>query len=142
MVGMQGLIVLAKSLAKVALLGGVGVWLLSDISHQMSALGTQPIGTALSSLGGMFVRAIMIMAFALAVIALIDVPSQIMQRSARLRMSKQELKDESKQTDGSPELKAAVRRRQFEVLRASARAAVRDSTVVLTNPTHFAVALR
>src|SRR3546814_8164927 len=85
MVGMQGLIELAKSLAKVALLGGVGVWLLSDISHQMSALGTQPIGTALSSLGGMFVRAIMIMAFALAVIALIDVPSQIMQRSARLR---------------------------------------------------------
>jgi flagellar biosynthetic protein FlhB len=82
------------------------------------------------------------MALALAVIALIDVPAQIFQRAGRLRMSKQEVKDESKQTDGSPELKAAVRRRQHEVLRGSARSAVAEATVVLTNPTHFAVALR
>src|SRR3546814_2686151 len=65
-----------------------------------------------------------------------------MKRGTRLRMSKQEVKDEHKQTEGSPELKAAVRRRQHEVLRASARAAVAEATVVLTNPTHFAVALR
>src|SRR3546814_12288757 len=108
----------------------------------MSALGTQPIGTALSSLGGMFVRAIMIMAFALAVIALIDVPSQILQRSARLRMSKQELKDESKQNDGSPALKDAVRRRQFEALRPSPRCAVHTSPVVLPEPPPLPATLR
>jgi flagellar biosynthetic protein FlhB len=57
-------------------------------------------------------------------------------------MSKQEVKDEHKQNEGSPELKAAVRRRQHEVLRGSARSAMAEATVVLTNPTHFAVALR
>ena len=57
-------------------------------------------------------------------------------------MSKQELKDEHKQTEGSPELKAALRRRQHETARNSARRALAEATVVLTNPTHFAVALR
>jgi flagellar biosynthetic protein FlhB len=60
----------------------------------------------------------------------------------RLRMSKQEVRDEHKQTEGSPELKGAIRRRQHEVLRGSARSAVAEATVILTNPTHFAVALR
>jgi flagellar biosynthetic protein FlhB len=57
-------------------------------------------------------------------------------------MTKQEVKDEHKQTEGSPEMRAAQRRRQAEVLRGSARTAVTEATVVLTNPTHFAVALR
>jgi flagellar biosynthesis protein FlhB len=57
-------------------------------------------------------------------------------------MTKQEVKDEHKQTEGSPELKAALRRRQHETARNSARSAIAEATVVLTNPTHFAVALR
>ena len=82
------------------------------------------------------------MAAALALIAMIDVPAQIFQRLQRLRMTKQETKDEHKQTEGSPELKAAIRRRQHETARNSARKAIAEATVVLTNPTHFAVALR
>ena len=73
---------------------------------------------------------------------MLDVPAQIFQRMRRLRMTKQEVKDEHKQTDGSPELKAALRRRQIETARNSARKAISEATVVLTNPTHFAVALR
>jgi len=57
-------------------------------------------------------------------------------------MTKQEVKDEHKQDEGSPELEAALRQRQHEVLRGSARKALAEATVVLTNPTHFAVALR
>jgi flagellar biosynthetic protein FlhB len=57
-------------------------------------------------------------------------------------MTKQEVKEEHKQTEGSPELKGAVRRRQMETARRSARAQVAEASVVLTNPTHFAVALR
>ena len=82
------------------------------------------------------------MAVALALIAAIDVPAQLYQRLQRLKMTKQEAKDEHKQTEGSPELKAAIRRRQHEVARNSARGAIAEATVVLTNPTHFAVALR
>jgi len=57
-------------------------------------------------------------------------------------MTKQEVKDEAKQTEGSPEMRAAIRRRQQETIKGSARGAIAEATVVLTNPTHFAVALR
>ena len=140
--GLNGLVELGKSIAKVVLIGAVGVWLLLDQSRGLIGLSSQEIGPALSSVGNSFVVAMLIMALALGGIALIDVPAQIIQRSGRLRMSKQEVKDEHKQTEGSPELKAAVRRRQHEVLRGSARSAVAEATVILTNPTHFAVALR
>ncbi len=140
--GMQGLIELVKSLAKVCVLGAVGYWLLKDQFHQMMGLASSEVRPAIVTLGNTFILAVLVMALALAAIALIDVPAQIFQRGGRLRMSKQEVKDESKQTDGSPELKAAIRRRQHEVLRGSARTAVQEATVVLTNPTHFAVALR
>lgn len=142
MFGMQGLIELGKSIAKVVLLGGVAVWLLLDQSNALVGLAAQDLNAALGDVGRTFTLAVLVMAFALAIIALVDVPAQIMQRSGRLRMSKQEIKDEHKQTEGSPELKAAVRRRQHEMARNSARAAVQDATVILTNPTHFAVALR
>lgn len=140
--GMQGLVELVKSLAKVLLLGSVGYWLLSSQMRHIVGLGSGEAGTTVDELGHIFVLGVLVMALALAVIALIDVPAQILQRGGRLRMSKQEVKDENKQTEGSPELKAAVRRRQHEVLKGSARQAVAEATVVLVNPTHFAVALR
>jgi flagellar biosynthetic protein FlhB len=140
--GMNGLIELVKSVAKVLLLGSIGTWLLLDQSRNLIGLSSEDIRPALANVGNTFVIAILIMAMSLALIALLDVPAQIFQRGARLRMSKQEVKEEHKQTEGSPELKAAVRRRQHEVLRGSARSAVAEATVVLTNPTHFAVALR
>jgi flagellar biosynthetic protein FlhB len=65
-----------------------------------------------------------------------------MQRSKRLAMSKQDIKDENKESEGSPELKGHIRRRQFEVLSGSTRKAVAEASVIITNPTHFAVALR
>lgn len=140
--GVQGLIELAKSMVKVLLLGAVGVWVLMRQSGDLMTLGRQEMVLALSQLGTLFVFAVLVMACALAVIAGIDVPAQIFQRGARLRMTKQEVKDEAKQTEGSPELRAAIRRRQQETLQGSARTAIAEASVVLTNPTHFAVALR
>ena len=140
--GMQGLVELAKSIAKVMVLGSIGVWLLMSEVRSMIGLSSSEIRPALASAGNTFAIAVLIMGGALAAIALIDVPAQILQRARRLRMTKQEVRDEHKQTEGSPELKAAIRRRQHEVLRNSARGAIAEATVVLTNPTHFAVALR
>ena len=140
--GLQGLIELVKSIAKVALLGSVGLWLLLSQSRATIGLGNADIRTALGGIGNTFVVAVLIMATALVLIAAIDVPAQIYQRLQRLKMTKQEAKDQHKQTEGSPELRAAIRRRQHEVARNSARSAIADATLVLTNPTHFAVALR
>jgi flagellar biosynthetic protein FlhB len=142
MFGLQGLIELVKSIAKVALLGGVGAWLIFSQTRNMVGLSSQEIMPALANVGHVFTITILVMAGLLALIAMIDVPAQIFQRMRRLRMSKQDLKDEHKQTEGSPELKGALRRRQMETARNSARKAVSEATLVLTNPTHFAVALR
>jgi flagellar biosynthetic protein FlhB len=140
--GMQGLVELGKALLKVIAMGAVGYWLLKGQIGQIVTLGNQDLRVALDKLGSQFVYAILIMTLALAAVAGADIPAQIFQRSKRLRMSKQEIKDESKQTEGSPELKAAIRSRQMQTARSSARKAVLEATVVLTNPTHFAVALR
>jgi flagellar biosynthesis protein FlhB len=140
--GRQGLIELIKSIAKIAVLGGVGWWLFRNQSRGLTALGHADIASAIGQIGQNFVIAVVVMSLGLAAIAAIDVPAQIIQRGGRLRMSKQEVKDEHKQSEGSPEMRAALRRRQHQVLKGSARQAVAQATVVLTNPTEFAVALR
>ena len=142
MFGLQGLIELVKSIAKVALLGGVGAWLIFSQTRNIVGLSAQDITPALANVGHVFTVTVLVMAGLLALIALIDVPAQIFQRMRRLRMTKQEIKDDHKQTEGSPEMKGALRRRQLETARNSARKAMAEATMVLTNPTHFAVALR
>lgn len=142
MFGLQGLIELMKSIAKVALLGSIGVWVIWDRLTAIVGLGKSGLAPAMSDLGNIFIMTCLIMAGGLFLIAGIDVPAQIIQRSKRLAMSKQEIKDENKESEGSPELKGHIRRRQFEVLSGSTRKAVAEASVIITNPTHFAVALR
>jgi len=140
--GMQGLIELLKSIAKVGLLGSIGVWLIWDRLAEITGLGKAGIAPAIADVGNIFIFTCLVMAGGLFLIAGIDVPAQIMQRAKRLGMSKQEVKDEHKESEGSPELKGHIRRRQFEVLSGSTRKAVAEASVIITNPTHFAVALR
>jgi len=140
--GPQGMAELVKSMAKVLVMGAVGWWLMAGEITNITAYGNAEIGSAIRAVGVTFVHAVLIMGLGLLLIAGIDVPVQIFQRSGRLRMTKQEVKDENKQNDGNPEMKGRMRQRQAEVLRGSVRVAVTEATVVLTNPTHFAVALR
>lgn len=140
--GAQGLVELVKALAKIGVMGAIGWWLLSSRMAKITTLGRGDLGSSLIEVGHSFVFAVIVMAMGLVLIAGIDVPTQIIRRTARLRMTKQEVKEEHKQTEGSPELKGAIRRRQMETARRSARAQMADASVVLTNPTHFAVALR
>ena len=110
--------------------------------HSFAGLGVEPfplgivhafrlIGLALIALGG-----------ALAVIAVIDVPLALWQYHRSLRMTRQELRDEHKETEGSPEIKARVRRVQQQQARKRMMQQVPKADVVVTNPTHYAVALR
>ncbi len=142
MFGMQGLTELGKALAKVLLLGTIGYYLvLSSLPAIMTMASTDLIG-AIGLAGKEIGHAMLTLAGGLVVIALIDVPVQWFTRNQRLMMSKQEVKEEMRQSDGAPELKQAQRQRAHEILSGSARKAVSDATVVLTNPTHFSVALR
>lgn len=140
--GLQGLIELGKAIAKVALLGAIAWWLFRSQQASILHAGARDMRGAIGEVGRTFSWAVLVMAAGLVAIAGVDLPAQIIQRNARLRMTKQEIKDEHKQSEGSPELKGAIRRRQMQMSRQSARKAVTEATVVLTNPTHFAVALQ
>ncbi len=142
MFGAQGAAELGKSLAKVVFLGSVGWWSVSGNIEKINGLASSDVHSAASALGAMIVHLLVSLTVALAAIAAIDVPIQIRQRNARLRMSKQEVRDEHKESEGRPEVKAERRQRQYALLSGSARKAVTEAAVVLTNPTHFSVALR
>ena len=142
MFGMQGATELGKAIAKVILLGSIGYWLVARSLPAIMSMAGADLIAAIGLAGKAIGHAMLALAGGLVVIALIDVPVQWFQRNKRLMMSKQEVKDEMRQSDGAPELKQAQRQRAHEILSGSARKAVSDATVVLTNPTHFSVALR
>jgi flagellar biosynthesis protein FlhB len=140
--GMQGLIELAKATAKVVALGYAGYWVMASDIATMPGLAAADPKAAVDVIGDKLVFTILVLVAGLSLIACIDVPIQWFRRNQRLRMSKQQLKEEMRQSDGAPELKQAQRARQQEILMSSARKGMADASVVITNPTHFAVALR
>ena len=142
MFGPQGLIELGKSLMKVTLLGVIGAYMLWTISKMSIGLAATDVHGAIGLLGKQMMTMLFVMAAGLALIAGVDVPIQIVRLLGQLRMSKQEIKDEHKESEGSPEVKGQLRQRQREMARRSVKKAVAEAHVVLTNPTHFAVALR
>lgn len=142
MFGTQGLAELGKAIAKVLLLGTIGYWLVARSLPAIMAMAASDLSSAIGLAGQALGHAMLTLAGGLVIIALIDVPVQWFQRNKRLMMSKQEIKEEMRQSDGAPELKQAQRQRAHEMMSGSARKAVSDATVILTNPAHFSVALR
>ncbi|GAA0738502.1 flagellar type III secretion system protein FlhB [Sphingomonas japonica] len=142
MFGPTGWIELGKSLLKAILLGVIGWYMLMAASHQSIGLVSSDLDRAVSELGGTFVGLMIAMSAGMALIAGIDLPIQIVRRINKLKMTKQEVRDEHKESEGSPEAKGAIRQRQREVMKRGFRKALGEAHVVLTNPTHFSVALR
>lgn len=140
--GPQGWVELGKSLLKVILLGTIGYYMLWHVSTQSIGLASSDIERSVGALGSMLTGTLFAMAAGLVVIAGIDLPIQIIQLLQKLRMSKQEIKEEHKESEGNPENKAAQRQRRHDLAKRNMRKAVSEAHVVLTNPTHFAVALR
>ena len=140
--GTNGWIELGKSILKMVLLGAIGGWMLAKVSRATLGLSSSNLPAALDEVGGTFISIMVAMSFGLVVIAGIDVPLQIIQRLRKLRMTKQEVKDEHKESEGNAEAKGHMRARARAMLSGGARKAVAEAHVVLTNPTHFAVALR
>jgi flagellar biosynthetic protein FlhB len=121
--GMQGIVELFKSMAKVIVLGVIGYLVIEANRLTIFGLAKTDPRAAIRDIGAIFAQVVLAMAGGLLLIALADVPLQWIQRSRKLRMSKQEIKDEHKQTEGSPEIKQALRRRQYEMSRTQTRGA-------------------
>jgi flagellar biosynthetic protein FlhB len=140
--GFHGWIELGKGLMKVVLLGSIGGWMLWSMRQESLGLVAGDLESSVAALGWRLILLLLVMSGGLLLIAGFDVPIQIIRLLNKLRMSKQEIKDEHKEAEGSPEAKSAQRRRMHEIFKQSARKSVGTAHVVLTNPTHFAVALR
>ncbi len=137
-----GLGELVKAILKALLVGGVVAWVLWKREGEVLAMMVQPLENGLSS----FVHLVFLAAFGLllgmALIAAIDVPFQLWQYHKRLRMTREEVRQENKELEGDPQLKARIRSVQRDQARKRMMAAVPKADVVVTNPTHYAVALR
>jgi flagellar biosynthesis protein FlhB len=138
----RGLIELGKALARVILVALVAVIVLRQQFHSYSQLDTESTPVAISHALTLCGAALIALAAALAVIALIDVPLALWQFNKSMRMSRQEIRDENKESDGNPEIKSRVKRVQQAMARKRMMQEVPKADVVITNPTHYAVALR
>lgn len=141
MFGTHALVELSKTLLKFTLVTTV-LWL-SVASHMdtLINLGRMGLEPAMQAAGSMIAQSALWIALSLAAIALIDVPYQKHAFNKRMRMTKQEIKDEFKEMEGRPEVKAQIRRRQREMANKRMIQRIKDADVVITNPEHFAVAL-
>jgi flagellar biosynthetic protein FlhB len=141
MFGVTGLIEMGKGLLKVGLLGAIAfVWGRGWIDT-ISGLGKGNLSQQLSAGWSALTSLLLALAAGLVVIAMVDVPVQWVRRMQRLKMTQQELRDETKETEGSPEAKAFRRQRQREIAMGGVAHAMRKAQFVLTNPTHFSVAM-
>jgi flagellar biosynthetic protein FlhB len=139
---LRGLVELVKALAKFLLIGGVGAYLLIRNMPSFNGLAYESVPQALAHAGSILGWSFLLLSLSLVVIAAIDVPFQIWDHAKNLKMTRQEIKDEYKTTEGKPEVKAQIRRMQQELAQGRMMAEVPKADVVITNPTHFAVALK
>ncbi|WP_116474195.1 flagellar biosynthesis protein FlhB [Zobellella maritima] len=138
----QALAELAKALAKSLLVGSVGVMFLLAKRGELMALMEQSMQQAAANALIMAAQACGLMVLTLVLVVLIDVPYQLWSHAKKLRMSKEEIKREHKESDGDPYLKARIRAQQQAMARNRMMSKVPEADVIITNPTHFAVALR
>ncbi len=138
----QALVELGKTLLKFAVLAGLSVVLLAALADELLRLGLMSPLDGLAAAAGHVKLAFVVLAAGLVVIAAVDVPFQIWNYLRRLKMTRQEVKDELKETEGNPEVRAKIRRLQQQAAQRRMMQEVPLADVVLTNPTHYAVALR
>ena len=137
----QALAELGKALAKVSLVGLAAYLVLAGQQAETTAYpGMAPLA-ALTGMGQLVTRDFLVISAVLLVVALADVPLQIWRHARGLRMSAEEVKREARESEGDPQLKARIRQRQREGARRRMMSAVPKADVVVTNPTHYAVAL-
>lgn len=140
-VSWSGIVELFKAMAKAGLVAGVAAWVIWSQRGQIFALYGQSVETGMAGAGDLIVFSFLAVVAAMLVIVAIDVPFQLWQYYDKLKMTKEEIKQEYKEMEGDPQIKARIRAMQRETARRRMMGAVPKADVIVTNPTHFAVAL-
>ena len=142
MVSSNAAVELSKAIIKTIIVGTIA-WFV--VSHQMNAvigLSMEPLKSGTAHLGGMLLNSFISIVGGLVVIAMIDAPYQMWHYANKLKMTREELRQEAKESDGNPEIKAKIRAQQREMARRRMMAEIPTADVVVTNPSHYAVALK
>jgi flagellar biosynthetic protein FlhB len=133
---------LVKSIAKVMLVGIVAYVVISHDMEPILGLSMLPLKSSISQVGDLMLTGFLTIVSTLVFIAAIDVPYQLYQYANKLKMTKEELRQESKESDGNPEIKAKIRQQQREMAKRRMMSEIPNADVVITNPTHYAVAIK
>ncbi len=136
------LVELVKALAKAALVGGVGAWVIWSDLDAVMALGLQSPDASIPAMGQLIGQGVMVIIGAMLLIVAIDVPFQLWDHNKKLMMTKEEVRQENKETEGDPMVKGRIRQLQREAARRRMMSAIPTADVVVTNPTHYSVALK
>jgi len=142
MFGVQAVVELAKAIAKAVLVGSVAVtFLLATRGHYLDLMDETAL-QAVSNALRLSAIAAALMVLTLVVVILIDIPYQLISHNKKLRMTKEEVKREHKESEGDPQIKARIRQQQQAIARGRMMTKVPEADVIITNPTHYAVALK
>lgn len=142
MFSVQSLVELSKAIAKSILVGGIAAWVIWHNKELVMGLSTQSIDAGIPEMGHLISSSLMAVIGAMLLIVMIDVPFQLWDHNKKLMMTKEEVRQESKETEGDPMVKGRIRSLQREAARRRMMSAIPTADVVVTNPTHFAVALK
>jgi flagellar biosynthetic protein FlhB len=138
----NSLVELVKAILKALVVGVVAFVVISSDFSSILSLSMMPLNVGVSAMGDMLVKGFLMIVFGLVLIAAIDIPYQLMHYSDKLKMTKEEVRQESKEADGNPEIKARVRQQQREIARRRMMSEIPKADVIITNPTHYAVAIK
>ncbi|MCE0723418.1 MULTISPECIES: flagellar biosynthesis protein FlhB [Legionella] len=141
MISLKGFVEMFKSFFKFLIVAVVAIVVLKSQIPVLLSLAHAPIETAISSGSLVVVKSFVLISASLIFIAVFDVPFQLYEHQKSMKMTMQELRDEYKEIEGKPEIKSAIRRAQQEISRRRMMNELSKANVVLTNPTHYAVAI-
>ncbi|NOZ74619.1 MAG: flagellar biosynthesis protein FlhB [FCB group bacterium] len=142
MFSVRSMVETLKGLLKIIIIGFIGFWVVRKHIPDFLLMSNESIGESLSSLGDILFELTLKVGIALLVLAIADFVYQRYQYEESIKMTKQEKQDENKQYEGNPEVKRKIRSNQLIGARKRMLSAVPDATVVVTNPTHLAIALK
>ncbi len=140
--GSRGLMELGKALAKFFVVAIVASLLLYHNAEKLMIVGRQSVEVALANVGGELLWYFLLLSLSLLVVAAVDAPFQIWDNKRKMKMSKDEVKQEFKGQEGSPETRQRIRQAQRDIAMKRMMADIPDADVVITNPTHYAVAIK
>lgn len=140
--GTNGLIEMVKAMLKFAVIAAVAVFLIWSQMAEIMTIGQGDLGGSLSHAARLIAWTFLLVSAATILIVLVDVPQQLWQYNKKLKMTREQIKQEHKDTEGAPELKSKIRQKQAEMAQRRMMQEVPKADVIVTNPTHYSVALK